>query len=209
MAAASTNVSWEDKLWMQHHNRETVMFYFAGSLFYDRTCNNERVKMQHPGQHVAPDELERALERMTGVEYRLDHADEVAPTALESAHSLYVIHKQLRTGPPPLQPTVQCHYYVLDGVVYEVPSLRALLSSRVQKLGWLLEGAFDECWAAARGVKPGEAAEAEAPAEEEAPAAAPAKAAAAAPATTRKRPLGGEEDGQAAGGGAKRQRGST
>ena len=93
--------------------------------------------------------------------------------------------------------------------VYEVPSLRALLSSRVQKLGWLLEGAFDECWAAARGVKPGEAAEAEAPAEEEAPAAAPAKAAAAAPATTRKRPLGGEEDGQAAGGGAKRQRGST
>ena len=117
MAAASTNVSWEDKLWMQHHplNRDTVMFYFAGSLFYDRTCNNERVRMQHPGQHVAPDELERALERMTGIEYRLDHAEEVAPTALESAHSLYVIHKQLRNGPPPLQPTASGAEPVIGG----------------------------------------------------------------------------------------------
>ena len=168
--ASTTNASWEDKLWMQHHplNRETVMFYFAGSLFYDRTCNNEQVKMQRPGQHVAPEEMEAALERMSGVEYRLHHADEVAPTALASAHSLYVIHRQERTGPPPLQPVVQRQYYVLDGVVYEVPSLRALLGSRVQKLGWLLKDAFDECWAAARGVQPGDAAEAEAGAEAEA-----------------------------------------
>ena len=34
-------------------------------------------------------------------------------------------------------------YYVLDGVVYEAPSLQAALSARVQRLGWHLSKAFE------------------------------------------------------------------
>ena len=52
---------------------------------------------------------------------------------------------------PPQQPSVERLYYVLDGVVYQVPNLHALFSSRLQKLGWHLDGAFEACWAAARG----------------------------------------------------------
>ena len=78
----------------------------------------------------------------------------VPPSQAGTAHSLYVIGKQLRLGPPPLKPTVQCLYYVLDGIVYEAPSLHALLRTRVEKLGWLLSEAFDACWAAARGEEP-------------------------------------------------------
>ena len=147
---ASTDQCWEDKIWLQHRplNRDTVMEYFSYSQFYDRTCNNEHVRMQ---RNLPPEQLAQTMEHMVGVEYVLDHSDEVPPSEAGTAHSLYVIRKQLRSGPPPQQPSVQRLYYVLDGVVYEVPNLHALFSSRLQKLGWHLEGAFVECWAAARG----------------------------------------------------------
>ena len=167
MASASdvpedlTSVSWEDKVWLQHFplHRGSVLDYFAHSQFYDRTCNNEQVKMQHRERNLQHGELEQMLEKMTGVEYRLDVVDEVPQSASSTAHSLYVIRKQLRSGPPrrvadgeDQAAPVQTLYYVLDGVVYEVPSLHALLSSRVRKLGWLLDDAFAACWAAARGA---------------------------------------------------------
>ena len=123
--------------------------------FYDRTCNNEPVKMQ---RNLPPEQIAHTLERMVGVEYDLKHADEVPPSEAGTAHSLYVIRKLQRAGPPPLEPSVQHLYYVLDGVVYEVPDLQALLSSRLQKLGWHLDGAFEACWAAARGEQSPEAA---------------------------------------------------
>ena len=163
------DVCWEDKVWMQHFplNRETVLDYFSGSpvsqplrccvtrasanpapprQFYDRTCNNEQVKMQ---RNLPPEQIAKTLERMVGIEYGLDHAEEVPSSEAGTAHSLYIIRRVQRSGPPPLQPSVQHLYYVLDGVVYEVPDLHALLSSRLQKLGWHLDGAFDACWAAA------------------------------------------------------------
>ena len=153
----STDVCWEDKVWQQHFplNSHTVLDYFANSQFYDRTCINEQVKMQ---RNLPPEQIARTLERMVGVEYDLQHADEVPPSEGDSAHSLYVIRKLQRSGPTPQELSVQHLYYVLDGVVYEVPDLQALLSSRLQKLGWHLDGAFEACWAAARGEQSPDAA---------------------------------------------------
>ena len=102
-------------------------------------------------RNLPPEQIARTLERMVGVEYDLQHADEVPPSEGDTAHSLYVIRKLQRSGPTPQELSVQHLYYVLDGVVYEVPDLQALLSSRLQKLGWHLDGAFEACWAAARG----------------------------------------------------------
>ena len=42
--------------------------------FYDRTCNNEQVKMQ---RNLPPEQIAHTLERMVGIEYDLKHADEV------------------------------------------------------------------------------------------------------------------------------------
>ena len=47
-SALLTGISWEDKSWLHHYplNAHTVLDYFSNSPFYDRTCNNEHVKMQ-------------------------------------------------------------------------------------------------------------------------------------------------------------------
>ena len=49
--------------------------------FYDRTCNNEQVKMQ---RNLPPEQIAHTLERMVGIEYDLKHADEV-PQHCQSA----------------------------------------------------------------------------------------------------------------------------
>ena len=43
-----TGISFRDTEWIRHIplNRDTVLDYFANSQFYDRACNNERVKME-------------------------------------------------------------------------------------------------------------------------------------------------------------------
>ena len=136
-----TTISWEDKGWLQHFplNRDTVLDYFALSQFYDRTCNNEQLKMQRGAGAAA---IAQLLEQMSGVEYVLHEAQELQPTSESSAHSLYVIRKQRREVARPPVITVLRMYYVLDGIVYEAPTLEAVLRTRLLKLGWLLGGAF-------------------------------------------------------------------
>ena len=143
-----TTISWEDKGWLQHFplNRDTVLDYFALSQFYDRTCNNEQLKMQRGAGAAA---IAQLLEQMSGVEYVLHEAQELQPTSESSAHSLYVIRKQRREGEVI---TVLRMYYVLDGTVYEAPTLEAVLRTRLLKLGWLLGGAFSAIKDAIAGV---------------------------------------------------------
>lgn len=66
--------------------------------------------------------------------------------------TLYVIRMARRHG---AKVTVLRWYYVLDGVVFEAPSLQAALSARVQRLGWHLSKAFEGLRAA--GLKAKEA----------------------------------------------------
>ena len=148
-----TTISWEDKGWLQHFplNRDTVLDYFALSQFYDRTCNNEQLKMQR-GAGTGNAAIAQLLEQMSGVEYVLHEAQELQPTSESSAHSLYVIRKQRREVARPPVITVLRMYYVLDGIVYEAPTLEAVLRTRLLKLGWLLGGAFSAIKDAIAGV---------------------------------------------------------
>mmetsp|Transcript_33873 Transcript_33873/g.74339 ORF Transcript_33873/g.74339 Transcript_33873/m.74339 type:complete len:123 (+) Transcript_33873:442-810(+) len=100
---------------------------------------------------LTAEDMEDMVVRMSGVEYVLHHAHEVPPSADSTAHSLYVILKQVRTYRPSSTPqlTPDRYYYVLDGVAYEVPSVHAVLSERLMRLGWLLNSAFEGLAAAA------------------------------------------------------------
>ena len=40
------SVTWSDSSWIPMLNPANIMDYFARSRFYDRTCNNEIIKMQ-------------------------------------------------------------------------------------------------------------------------------------------------------------------
>ncbi|XP_006865677.1 PREDICTED: mediator of RNA polymerase II transcription subunit 6-like [Chrysochloris asiatica] len=74
-------ISWVDSAWIPILNSGSVLDYFSerSNPFYDRTCNNEVVKMQRLT-------LEH-LNQMVGVEYILLHAQEPI---------LFIIRKQQR-----------------------------------------------------------------------------------------------------------------
>eukprot|EP00112_Aurelia_sp_Birch-Aquarium-sp1_P011831 Seg2488.3 transcript_id=Seg2488.3/GoldUCD/mRNA.D3Y31 product="Mediator of RNA polymerase II transcription subunit 6" protein_id=Seg2488.3/GoldUCD/D3Y31 len=120
-------ISWHDSAWIPRLNGENVLDYFCQRTnpFYDRTCNNEVVKMQRldPSQ----------LQLMTGIEYELIHGQDPI---------LYLIRKQYRHSAE--QVTFLSSYYILAGVVYQAPDLGSVLNSRLLSTVHNLEQAFDE-----------------------------------------------------------------
>ncbi len=116
---------------------EMVLEYFSYSPFYDRTCLNEHLKMQNmPAQDAA-----RLLARLPGVIYQLQE-----PLPEGKANQLYVIRKfsrGMQAGGGGAAETTLRYYYVLDNVIYEAPTLAAVVRARLQRLGWYLSGAFD------------------------------------------------------------------
>ena len=109
-----------------------------------RSLNAERI--------LAPDRAKAALEKMDGITYELMRDEEIPPMDGAPPRTLYVIRMARRHG---AKVTVLRWYYVLDGVVFEAPSLQAALSARVQRLGWHLSKAFEGLRAA--GLKAKEA----------------------------------------------------
>ena len=135
-----TTQSWEDKVWLVQwpFNKDTVLDYFYNSIFFDRRSTNAQLKMQQP--ELPPDRAKAALEKMDGITYELMRDEEIPPMDGAPPRTLYVIRMARRHG---AKVTVLRWYYVLDGVVYEAPSLQAALSARVQRLGWHLSKAFE------------------------------------------------------------------
>ena len=140
-----TGLSWSDPLLpLGALNSDSVLEYFAHSPFYDRTCLNEQLKMQN----MPPPEAARLLGRLPGVAYALESlgagaAGAAAPKA--GTAQLWVIRKLRRSlpeGKGEAQETTLRFYYVLDNVVYEAPSLAAVLRTRLLKIGWYLSEAF-------------------------------------------------------------------
>uniref|UniRef100_A0AAR2JBZ1 Mediator of RNA polymerase II transcription subunit 6 n=1 Tax=Pygocentrus nattereri TaxID=42514 RepID=A0AAR2JBZ1_PYGNA len=120
-------VSWVDSGWVPILNPGNVLDYFSerSNPFYDRTCNNEVVKMQR----LTLDHLNQ----MVGVEYILLHAQEPI---------LYIIRKQQRQSPTQVVPLAD--YYIIAGVVYQAPDLGSVISSRVLSAVHGIQSAFDE-----------------------------------------------------------------
>lgn len=127
------SLSWHDSTWIPILNTSNVMDYFSqgSNPFFDRTCNNEIVKMQR----LNVDQLQN----MTGLEYVLLHVQEPI---------LYVIRKQHRHSPQ--QATVLADYYIIAGVVYQAPDLANVLNSRLLSAVHHLQSSFEEASSFAR-----------------------------------------------------------
>ncbi|XP_067005005.1 mediator of RNA polymerase II transcription subunit 6 [Anabrus simplex] len=120
-------LSWHDSAWIPMLNPSNVMDYFSerSNPFFDRTCNNEIVKMQR----LNPEQLNN----MTGLEYILLHVQEPI---------LYVIRKQHRHSPT--QATPLADYYIIAGIVYQAPDLLSVINSRLMSTIHHLQSAFEE-----------------------------------------------------------------
>ncbi|XP_046402292.1 mediator of RNA polymerase II transcription subunit 6 isoform X1 [Ischnura elegans] len=120
-------LSWHDSAWIPILNPSNILDYFCerNNPFFDRTCNNESIKMQR----LAPEQLQN----MTGPEYILLHVQEPI---------LYVIRKQHRHSPT--QATPLADYYIIAGVIYQAPDLGSVLNSRLLSTIHHLQSAFDE-----------------------------------------------------------------
>jgi len=121
------SLSWHDSAWIPVLNPQNVMDYFSdrSNPFYDRTCNNEIVKMQR----LTLDHLNN----MTGIEYILLHVQEPI---------LYVIRKQDRKSPSFAE--AKADYYIIAGVVYQAPDLGSVFNSRMLNTTNNLQSAFEE-----------------------------------------------------------------
>uniref|UniRef100_A0AAV1TUZ7 Mediator of RNA polymerase II transcription subunit 6 n=1 Tax=Peronospora matthiolae TaxID=2874970 RepID=A0AAV1TUZ7_9STRA len=123
------NASFRDTVWLQSFplTPQTVLHYFALSPFYDRSCNNERLKMQRLG-------LDQ-LQNLRGIEYEL-----LPNAAKQLPQQLYVVRKQRRSSRTQVEPLAV--YYVLDGTVYQAPNIHAMLTSRLKKCSYRINKAF-------------------------------------------------------------------
>lgn len=121
------HISWHDSNWIPFLNASNVMDYFAekSNSFYDRTCNNEIVRMQRQSMEQ--------LKNMVGIEYILLHVKEPI---------LYVVRKQHRHTPEETTPLAD--YYIIAGRVYQAPDLGSVFNSRILSTVHNLQQAFDD-----------------------------------------------------------------
>ena len=101
---------------------------------------NEQLKVDH---HLGPDDARKQLSQQQGVRYELDdqRTEQLKATATEQAHTLYVIRK-LHRDKDGVEKTLR-FYYILDGFIYEAPTLASVVRTRLLRLGWYLREAFD------------------------------------------------------------------
>lgn len=124
-APDQTLISWKDPLFLASFplaNAHVAMDYFTMSSFYDKSCNNEILRMQHRFNAGPMDlhKFERDLTSMTGLEYQV---------LRHEAPRLFIIAKQHRYTPD-LSEAV-AHYYILDGTIFQAPSLLHILQARL------------------------------------------------------------------------------
>ncbi|KAA6428385.1 MAG: hypothetical protein FRX49_01261 [Trebouxia sp. A1-2] len=117
MAATQTDrvgTVWRDDMWLSNYplNHHTAVDYFACSPFWDPGCNNGRARLE-----------QRALTDLQGIEYTLDSCQEP---------HLFVICKQDRQSADAAVPVM--FYYILDGSVYQTPTIHGVLSARLKAL---------------------------------------------------------------------------
>lgn len=121
-----TDVVWIDSQWLSTFplNQSTALHYFSLSQFYDRTCNNELINMQHLDISL--------LSTMAGTEY----------SVANPCPGLFVITKSRRTITPASLQTLAV-YYIHEGCVYQAPTMHAVLTARFLQTLHHLRKAFD------------------------------------------------------------------
>lgn len=101
---------------------DNVLEYFAQSPFYDRSSNNQVLKMQsqfNVGLQGRQD-LSKELQNMKGVEFVV---------ALERAPTLWIIRKQNRLSPNEVRQIAT--YFVVSENIFMAPSIFDVVNSRL------------------------------------------------------------------------------
>eukprot|EP00736_Rhodelphis_marinus_P007576 Rmarinus@m.25260 len=115
-----TKISWTDSNWLQNFplHRETVLDYFSLSPFYDRSSINEQARMSNL--------LATQIAGMEGIRFVLHAAREETP-------SLFVIRKIFQSGQAveTAPQNLISSYYVLNGIIYQAPTVDAVIQARL------------------------------------------------------------------------------
>ncbi|PVG02284.1 MED6-domain-containing protein [Serendipita vermifera] len=119
---------------------ENVMEYFEESFLFDRSSNNNVLRMQtqhaDPNYRMSRPEMENELKRFTGKEYALVHAQP----------PLFVIQQRDRLSPTEVRPTAV--YFILNNVLYSAPDLYTLLSTKLTNALSMIQSSLDTLRAA-------------------------------------------------------------
>lgn len=121
-------VQWRSPEWIQRFGLRTdnVLDYFSQSPFFDRSSNNQVLKMQSQfnelgqAQHRNPAEFYNELRNMRGVEFVV---------AISREPDLWVIRKQNRLSPQETRPLAT--YFVIGENIYMAPSVYSVVTSRL------------------------------------------------------------------------------
>lgn len=109
--------------------------------------------------NLPPETAQELLQQLPGILYRIDEirTQELPPVDGGAAHTLYVIQKVSRGHAPPdggkVPETTLRYYYILDGVVFEAPTLAAVMKARLLRLGWYLNEALHLATNAQQGLE--------------------------------------------------------
>lgn len=119
-------IQWKSPEWIQQFglHSDNVLDYFSESPFYDRTSNNQVIKMQFQFQpipaNVHPQTyMQSKLLEMKGVEFVIAYVKEP---------DFWIIRKQKRHNPQ--QVTIQQDYYIIGANIYQSPKIYDILSAR-------------------------------------------------------------------------------
>ncbi|KAK6833752.1 MED6 mediator subfamily complex component [Apiospora arundinis] len=148
---ALDEIQWRDSnLVMQmggiHSN--TVLWYFANSPFYDKTCNNAVLFQQAQFnvtmvQYVESREaLEGRLKTMSGLEFMV--AEQPAVTGPGYGTGIWIIRKQTRRKQSGQDDIVEIHatYYVVGDNIIMAPTLADILTFRMTTISSYLSKCF-------------------------------------------------------------------
>lgn len=129
-------VQWRSPEWIQAYglNKNNVLDYFALSPFYDRSSNNQVLKMQsnfNEQMRMNGIELTKELKKLTGIEYQV---------VISREPDLWVIFKQNRKSPTDTD--VLAVYFVTGENIFQSPSIYNVLASRILATSKFLEEAL-------------------------------------------------------------------
>eukprot|EP00038_Savillea_parva_P024585 m.44449 g.44449 ORF g.44449 m.44449 type:complete len:244 (+) comp6525_c0_seq2:38-769(+) len=124
-------LSWSDPRFPVHElSVHNALHYFCQpgiNPFYDRTCNNERLKQMN-NQLI---DTER-LSQMTGKEYAIVHSQPPV---------LHLIQERVRHSPSSVTPRAM--FYMVQGVVYKCPDLGTLVHAKLATAMHHLQASLD------------------------------------------------------------------
>lgn len=99
---------------------DNVLEYFSLSPFYDRSSNNQVLKMQSNYNELQTQNLTQSLQNMKGIEFVVGYAQEP---------DLWIIRKQNRLSPTDAE--IVATYFVVGENIHQAPSVYGIIASRL------------------------------------------------------------------------------